>query len=81
MVFLLGEEDECFLELCISITFTHLSCHDVFEVFIINGDNSLLVLIVVSVLGAVVQVADQPLDLLLGWLETKCSQSYLQVLH
>ena len=79
MIFVLWEKNECFLELSISITLTHLCCHDVFEVFVLNRHNALLVFIIVSVLWAWILSWNQPLDLLLCWLESQSSQSNLQV--
>ena len=71
VVFLLGKENESFLKLGFTISFRHLGRHYVKEVVVVNGDHSLLVLIVVSALSVIAELRDQSFDLLLGWFEAE----------
>ena len=81
VVLLLGEEDEGFLQLRLSVPLRHLRRHYVQEVIVVNGDHAFFVLVVVSVLLVVGQLGDEALDLLLGGLEAEGTQGHAQILQ
>ena len=80
VVLILGEKNECLLQLGLVVSLAHLRYHYVQEIAVINQHHSFLVLVVTTTLRIVVKILDQPLDLLLGRLEAKSSQSDFEVL-
>ena len=80
VILLLGEQDESFLQLLVTVTLWHLCSHNVNEVIFVNGYHAFLVFVLVPALSVICQFWDESLDLLLGWLKAECAQGYSQIL-
>ena len=81
MVFLLGEEDECFLKLLVAVSLRHLCRHNVNEVVFINGYHAFLVFVLISTLSVICQFRDESFNLLFCWFKAKSTQGNSQVLQ